>query len=71
MLPTMLLWRHAARHSGRVYGSLATLRGKTLSLSGRFADGKLDRLSGLIAELVSLQVEVIVTAGGTVMLAGT
>ena len=37
-----------------------------MSLSGDFAEGKLDRLSALIAELVSLKVEVIVTAGGTV-----
>ena len=46
--------------------SLGTWREKTLSLSGDFAEGKLDRLSALIAELVSLKVEVIVTAGGTV-----
>ena len=57
--------RPATRHSGRVCASLATWRGKTLSLSMRSAEGKLDRLPALAAELVRLKVDVIVTAGGT------
>ena len=42
------------------------VEGKNIVIEWRFAEGKLDRLSALIAELVSLKVEVIVTAGGTV-----
>jgi ABC-type uncharacterized transport system substrate-binding protein len=37
--------------------------GRTLSLSGDFADGKLDRVPVLAAELVRLKVDVIVTGG--------
>ena len=45
---------------------LGYVEGKNIVIEWRFAEGKLDRLSALIAELVSLKVEVIVTAGGTV-----
>ena len=45
---------------------LGYVEGKNIVIEWRFADGKLDRLPALIAELVSLKVEVIVTAGGTV-----
>ena len=44
---------------------MATWRGKTLSLSGDSAEGKLDRLPALAAELVRLKVDVIVTSGPT------
>jgi putative ABC transport system substrate-binding protein len=45
---------------------LGYVEGKNIIIDWRFAEGRLDRLSGLIAELVSLKVEVIVTGGGTV-----
>ena len=60
MLPPLPLTRPASRHSGRVCASSGTWRGKTLSLSGDFAEGKLDRLPALAAELVRLKVDVIV-----------
>jgi putative ABC transport system substrate-binding protein len=43
--------------------SLGTWRGKTFVIEWRSGEGKLDRLSGLAAELVRLKVEIIVTAG--------
>ena len=51
----------ASRHFGRDCASLATSKGRTLSLSGDTAEGKLDRLPALAAELVRLKVDVIVT----------
>jgi putative tryptophan/tyrosine transport system substrate-binding protein len=39
--------------------------GKNITIEYRFAEGKLDRLTDLAAELVRLKVEVIVAAGGT------
>jgi ABC-type uncharacterized transport system substrate-binding protein len=45
---------------------LGYVEGKNIVIEWRFADGKLDRLPALIAELMNLKVEVIVTAGGTV-----
>jgi putative ABC transport system substrate-binding protein len=45
---------------------LRYVEGKNIVIEWRFAEGKLDRLPALIAELVNLKVEVIVTAGGTV-----
>ena len=41
------------------------MEGKTIAVEYRFAEGKLDRLPDLVAELVRLKVLVIVTAGGT------
>jgi putative ABC transport system substrate-binding protein len=52
-------FRHGLRELGYV-------EGKNIVIEWRFAEGKLDRLPTLIAELVSLKVEVLVTAGGTV-----
>jgi putative ABC transport system substrate-binding protein len=43
---------------------LSYVEGKNIVIERRFADGKLDRLPGLAAELVRLKVEVIVTGGG-------
>ncbi len=63
MLSALPLSRPASRHSVRVCASLGTWRGKILSLSTRYAEGKLDRLPALAAELVRLKVDVIVTAG--------
>ena len=45
---------------------LGYVEGKNIVIEWRFAEGNLDRLPALIAELVRLKVEVIVTAGGTV-----
>jgi putative ABC transport system substrate-binding protein len=43
--------------------ALGYLEGKNIVIEWRYAEGKLDRLPGLAAELVRLKVEVIVTAG--------
>ena len=40
--------------------SWGTWRGKTLSIEWRYAEGKLERLSELAAELVRLKVDIIV-----------
>ncbi len=42
---------------------LGYVEGKNLVIEWRFADGKIDRLPGLAAELAQLKVDVIVTAG--------
>jgi putative ABC transport system substrate-binding protein len=42
---------------------LGYVEGKNIILESRYADGKLDRLSELAAELVRLKVDIIVTAG--------
>jgi putative ABC transport system substrate-binding protein len=42
---------------------LGYIEGKNLLVERRFADGKLERLPGLAAELVQLKVDIIVTAG--------
>src|SRR5215831_12861070 len=45
---------------------LGYVEGKTIVIEWRSAEGKPDRLPGLVAELVRLKVEVIATAGPTV-----
>lgn len=45
---------------------LGYAEGKNITIEWRFAEGKLDRVPALAAELVNLKVAVIVTAGGTV-----
>jgi putative tryptophan/tyrosine transport system substrate-binding protein len=47
----------AARHSGLGY-----IEGKNLHMDSRFADGHMDRLSGLASEFVSLKAGVIASA---------
>src|SRR5215475_9609391 len=42
---------------------LGYVEGKNIVIEYRYAEGKLDRLSGLAAELVRLKVDVIVSAG--------
>jgi putative ABC transport system substrate-binding protein len=44
---------------------LGYLEGKNIVIEYRWADGKLDRLPALVAELVRLKVDVIVTGGST------
>ena len=46
-------------------GELGYVEGQNIAIEYRYAEGKLDRLFELAAELVSLKVDVIVTAGGT------
>ena len=57
-----------ARHEAFLQGlrELGYVEGKNIVLEYRHADGKLDRLSALAAELVRLKVDVIVTSGATV-----
>jgi putative ABC transport system substrate-binding protein len=43
---------------------LGYVEGKTISYVGRWADAKLERLPGLVAELLALKVDAIVTLGG-------
>jgi putative tryptophan/tyrosine transport system substrate-binding protein len=55
----------AARMEGFQQGlrNLGYIEGKNIVIEYRYAEGKLDRLSELAAELVSLKVELIVTSG--------
>ena len=48
---------------------LGYVEGKNIVLEYRYAEGKLEQLLDLAAELVQLKVDVIVTAGGTATLA--
>ena len=43
---------------------LGYVEGKNIVIEHRYAEGKLERLPDLAAELVRLKVDVIVTAGG-------
>ena len=49
----------------REFRKLGYVEGENIAIEYRFADGELERLSDLVAELVRLRVEVIVAAGGT------
>ncbi len=49
----------------RVCASLGYVEGKNIVIEFRFAEGKVDRLPALAAELVRLKVDVIVTGGAT------
>jgi ABC-type uncharacterized transport system substrate-binding protein len=44
---------------------LGYVEGKNIAIEYRWAEGKYDRLANLVAELVALKVDVIVTTGGT------
>jgi ABC-type uncharacterized transport system substrate-binding protein len=61
-LPRVEAFRQRLRELGYV-------EGKNIVIEYRYAEGKLDRLPDLVAELVQLKVDVIVTAGGTATLA--
>jgi putative ABC transport system substrate-binding protein len=45
-------------------GKLGYVEGRNVTYEARFAEGKMDRLAGLAAELVQLKVDVIVVMGG-------
>jgi ABC-type uncharacterized transport system substrate-binding protein len=49
----------------REFRKLGYVEGENIAIEYRFADGKLERLPALAAELVRLKVDVIVAAGGT------
>jgi len=61
-LPRVEAFRQRLRELGYV-------EGKNIVLEYRYAEGKLEQLPDLAAELVQLKVDVIVTAGGTATLA--
>ena len=44
--------------------ALGYVEGRSIAFEARWAEGRVDRLPGLVADLVRLQVEVIVTGGG-------
>jgi ABC-type uncharacterized transport system substrate-binding protein len=56
----------ATRYKAFLQGlrELGYVEGKNIVIEGRFAEGKVDRVSALAADLVRLKVDVIVTAGG-------
>ena len=47
---------------------LGYIEGQNIAIEYRYAEGKLDRLPELAAELVRLKVDIIVVAGGTAMI---
>ena len=49
----------------REFRKLGYVEGKNIAIEYRFAEGKLERLPDLAAELVRLRIDVIVAAGGT------
>ena len=53
----------ASKLFGKRYESSVYVEGQNIIIDYRFADGKSERLPGLVAELVALKVDVIVTAG--------
>jgi hypothetical protein len=62
-----LAWWKALREGLQ---ELGYVEGRSISFEARWAEGRVDRLSGLAAELVRLQVNVIVTGGGEAARAG-
>src|SRR5215475_9729379 len=59
--PSAVSGRIEAFHQG--LRELRYVEGKNIVIEYRYAEGKLDRLSALAAELVRLKVDVIVSAG--------
>src|SRR6266566_10018879 len=60
------LWHEAFRQGLR---NLGWVEGKNINIDYRYTEGRYDRLPGLAAELVSLRVDIIVTATTHVALA--
>ena len=65
-MPLLRLTRAVAKHSGKACTSLGYIEGKNIVIEDRYAEGKLDRLPALMAELLRLNVDLIVTAGPAV-----
>jgi putative tryptophan/tyrosine transport system substrate-binding protein len=59
--PSAILARYEAFRQG--LRELGYVEGKNITIEYRYAEGKLDRLREIMAELVSLKVDLIVTAG--------
>jgi putative tryptophan/tyrosine transport system substrate-binding protein len=64
----------AARDSARseairlALGTLGYIEGQNIAIEYRYAEGKMDRLPELAAELVRLKVDIILAAGGTIVI---
>src|SRR5437899_12695632 len=58
--PTTYIARYEAFRQG--LGELGYVEGRTIAIEYRYAEGKLERLSDLAAELVGLKVDLIVAA---------
>ena len=54
-----------SRQFGLALRELGYIEGQNIAIEYRYAEGKLDRLPELAAELVRLKVDIIVVAGGT------
>ena len=59
--PARVNWWNALRQALQTLGYV---EGQSIRFEARWAQGRLDRLPGLVAELVRLRVDVIVTGGG-------
>ena len=61
--------RSAERHLVQAFQEglreLGWIEGQNISIEYRFADGKLDRLAELVAQLTSLNVDILIATGGT------
>ena len=68
-LPRVEAFRQRLRELGYVEGLPVGRQGKNIVIEYRYAEGKLDRLPYLAAELVRLKVDVIVTTGPGVLAA--
>jgi len=68
-LPRVEAFRQRLRELGYVEGLPVGRQGKNIVIEYRYAEGKLDRLPDLAAELVRLKVDVIVTTGPGVLAA--
>ena len=66
MVPPVHVSRPATEAFRQGLRELGYVEGKNIVIESRYADGKLDRLPALAAELVRLKVDVIVTGGRAV-----
>jgi putative ABC transport system substrate-binding protein len=57
--------RHLVEAFQQGLGELGWVEGQNIAIEYRFAEGKLDRLPDLAAELVNLKIDVLVATGGT------
>ncbi|MDP2604987.1 MAG: ABC transporter substrate binding protein [Deltaproteobacteria bacterium] len=66
-MPRVEAFRQRLRELGYVEGLPVGRQGKNIVIEYRYADGKLERLPDLAAELVRLKVDVIVTSGSAIL----